>query len=228
MRTLVTWQIPSFLPLDVTALGEPWPPQQCLHFSLFHLLYPLLYLHYFQICYHIIIKSDFQPLFKYVINISNESVGNMVNSFLPSVLPLDVTALGDPCPPQQSVSISLSFIFSSHWFIFITFRSATTPLSSPFSNLLPSTFVSHPSGADCYVLEQIIFTVWDCSPTPNPQPGMTRVSLFVWVITLDLSGMGHPTSSICYRQHSSRVHVTTQAPPLHQSRDTFEGGGHGK
>jgi len=33
--------------------------------------------------------------------------------------------------------------------------------------------------------------------------------------------MGGPTSSICYRQHSSQDHVTTQAPPLRQSRDTF-------
>ena len=33
---------------------------------------------------------------------------------------------------------------------------------------------------------------------------------------LDLSGMRGPTSSICYRQHSSQEHVTTQAPPLHQ------------
>jgi hypothetical protein len=33
--------------------------------------------------------------------------------------------------------------------------------------------------------------------------------------------MGGPTSSISYRQHSSWDHVTTQAPPLRQSRDTF-------
>jgi uncharacterized protein YceK len=46
------------------------------------------------------------------------------------------------------------------------------------------------------------------------------VSLFVWVITLDLSGMGGPTSSLRYRQHSSWDHVTTQAPPLRQSRDS--------
>jgi hypothetical protein len=51
----------------------------------------------------------------------------------------------------------------------------------------------------------------------------TRVSLFVWVITLDLSGMGGPTSSICYRQHSYWDRVTTQAPPLRQGRDTFGG-----
>jgi hypothetical protein len=59
------------------------------------------------------------------------------------------------------------------------------------------------------------------SPTPNTW--RTRVSLFVWVITLDLSGMGGSTNSIRYRQHSSWDHVTTQAPPLRQSRDTFGG-----
>jgi hypothetical protein len=35
--------------------------------------------------------------------------------------------------------------------------------------------------------------------------------------------MGGPTSSIRDRQHSSWDHVTTQAPPLRQSRDTFGG-----
>jgi len=38
-----------------------------------------------------------------------------------------------------------------------------------------------------------------------------------------LSGMRGPNSSIRYCQHSSRDHVTTQAPPLRQSRDTFGG-----
>jgi len=35
--------------------------------------------------------------------------------------------------------------------------------------------------------------------------------------------MGDPTSSLRYHQHSSQDHVTTQAPPLLQSRDTFGG-----
>ena len=34
----------------------------------------------------------------------------------------------------------------------------------------------------------------------------------------DLSGMGGPTSSIRYYQHSSWDHMTTQAPPLSQSK----------
>jgi hypothetical protein len=54
----------------------------------------------------------------------------------------------------------------------------------------------------------------------QPPTWRTRVSLFVWVITLDLSGMGDPTSSIRYCQNSSQDHLTTQAPPLRQSRDT--------
>ena len=49
------------------------------------------------------------------------------------------------------------------------------------------------------------------------------MSLFVWVITLDLSDMGGHTSSISNRQHNSRDHGTTQVPPLRQSRDTFGG-----
>ena len=60
----------------------------------------------------------------------------------------------------------------------------------------------------------------------QPPTQRTRVSLFVWVITLDLSGMEGPTSSICYSQHSSQDHVTVQVPPLRQSRDTFGGNYH--
>jgi hypothetical protein len=60
---------------------------------------------------------------------------------------------------------------------------------------------------------------------PRQTPNLEGQGIpFVWVITLYLSDMGGPTSSIRYRQHSSWDHVTTQAPPLRQSRDTF--GGH--
>jgi hypothetical protein len=34
---------------------------------------------------------------------------------------------------------------------------------------------------------------------------------------------GMPYQSLRYRQHRSHDHLTTQAPPLHQSRDTFGG-----
>jgi hypothetical protein len=116
----------------------------------------------------------------------------------------------------------ISFVFSIHCFILITFKSATT-LSNLTSKLLSSSFVFHPSKADCWVSEQIIFMVWGCQPHAQPPTWRTRVSLFIWVIALDLSGMGGLTGSIRYRQHRSRIHMTTQAPPLCQSRNIFEG-----
>jgi len=64
-----------------------------------------------------------------------------------------------------------------------------------------------------------------CQPHAQPLTWRIRLSLFVWVITVNLSGMGGPTSTIRYRQHSSWVHMTTQAPPVRQSCDTFGGGG---
>jgi hypothetical protein len=42
----------------------------------------------------------------------------------------------------------------------------------------------------------MFFTVWGCQPHAKTPTCRTRVPLFVWVITLDLSGMGGPTSSI--------------------------------
>jgi hypothetical protein len=65
----------------------------------------------------------------------------------------------------------------------------------------------------------ISFTGWDCQPHTQTLTWRTKVSLFVWVITFDLSD----TWCHHYRQHSSKDHLTTQAPPLRQSRDTFGG-----
>ena len=67
----------------------------------------------------------------------------------------------------------------------------------------------------------LVCTGQGCQPCTQSPTWRTRVSLFVWVITLDLSGMGGPAGSI--RQRSSQIHLTTQAPPLRQSRDTFRG-----
>jgi hypothetical protein len=39
------------------------------------------------------------------------------------------------------------------------------------------------------------FTGWGCQPHAQPPNWRTRVSPFIWVITLDLSGMGAPASS---------------------------------
>ena len=90
-----------------------------------------------------------------------------------------------------SLHCALFFVFSIHCFIFTTFKSVhhypsisnevflffcldltfQVAIVIPVSKLLSSTSVSHPSEAVCWVSEQIIFMVWGCSPTPNPQPG---------------------------------------------------------
>jgi hypothetical protein len=40
-----------------------------------------------------------------------------------------------------------------------------------------------------------IIILWGCQPHAQPPTWRTRVSLFVWVITFDMSGMGDPASS---------------------------------
>jgi hypothetical protein len=43
--------------------------------------------------------------------------------------------------------------------------------------------------------QNIFFMGWGSQPHAQPPTWMTRVALFVWVITVLLSGMGDPTSS---------------------------------
>ena len=62
---------------------------------------------------------------------------------------------------------------------------------------------------------------WGRHPHAKPPTWRAWVSLFVWVITFDLSGLGEPASS--YRPLSSQDHLITQAPPLRRSRDIFGG-----
>jgi hypothetical protein len=56
---------------------------------------------------------------------------------------------------------------------------------------------------------------------PHPPTSRTRISLFVWVITFDLSGTGDHTSSYTTASIALRDQLTTQASPLDQSRNTF-------
>jgi hypothetical protein len=46
-----------------------------------------------------------------------------------------------------------------------------------------------------WVLNNLVFTVWGCRSHAQPHTWRTRVSLFVWLLPLDLSGMGDSTSS---------------------------------
>jgi hypothetical protein len=61
-------------------------------------------------------------------------------------------------------------------------------------NNLPSFFTFPPSEADYLVSEQFTFYSVRLSHA-QPPTWRTRVSLFVWLLPLDLSGMGAPTSS---------------------------------
>ena len=49
------------------------------------------------------------------------------------------------------------------------------------------------------------FTGWDCQPHAQPPTWRTRVSLLVWVITFDLSGMWCHTSSVTTASIALRI-----------------------
>jgi hypothetical protein len=105
---------------------------------------------------------------------------------------------------------TVGFGLSNKILPFIPIRHQLSPSSlNPSSFFLCSTFVT--IGFYCVGL---------LAPRQTPT-WRTRVSLFVGVITLDLSGMGGPTSSIRHSQHSSWDHVTTQAPPLRHVASIF-------
>jgi hypothetical protein len=44
-------------------------------------------------------------------------------------------------------------------------------------------------------LNNLVFTVWGCQPNAQPPTWRTSVSLFVWLLPLDLSGLDAPNSS---------------------------------
>jgi hypothetical protein len=54
-------------------------------------------------------------------------------------------------------------------------------------------------------LNNLVFTVRVCYPYAQPPTWRTRVSLFVWLLPLDLSGMGAPTSSYATAGIAHRV-----------------------
>ena len=92
----------------------------------------------------------------------------------------------------------------SHWLILASFKIV---LKHPASNFRSSS------------TEQYL---WGGLSAPvQPPTWRTRVSLFVWVITFDLFGMGGPTSSYATASIAPRITRPRSASPLHQSRDTF-------
>jgi hypothetical protein len=66
---------------------------------------------------------------------------------------------------------------------------------SPLWNYSPFFPIVGPSGCSFKFLNYLIFTVWGCEPHVQPPTWRTRASLFVWLLPLDLSNLGGPTSS---------------------------------
>jgi hypothetical protein len=79
----------------------------------------------------------------------------------------------------------------------------------------------HPSEADYAVPEQFSFYSVRLYPHAQPLTWGTRVSLFVWLLPLDLSGTGDPTSS--YATDGIALRVSGALKPHHY--DKVETGG---
>jgi hypothetical protein len=65
-------------------------------------------------------------------------------------------------------------------------------------------------------LNNLIFTVWGCQPHAQPPIWRTRVSLFVWLLPLDVSGLGGPTS--CCATASVALRVSGALKPHHHDK----------
>jgi hypothetical protein len=76
----------------------------------------------------------------------------------------------------------------------------------------------HPRLIICF-LNNLVFTVWGCYPHAKPPTWRTRVSLFVWLLPLYLSGMGDSTSSCTTAGIALRVSVTLK-PHHHDKVET--------
>jgi hypothetical protein len=78
---------------------------------------------------------------------------------------------------------------------------------------------------NCIVFSTNLFLQdWVVNPMPNPQPPTwrTRVSLLVWNITLDLSGLGDPASS--YATTGIALEIIGECKPhLHDKVETPPG-----
>jgi hypothetical protein len=74
----------------------------------------------------------------------------------------------------------------------------------------------HPSEADYLVPEQFSLYGVRLLVSRQPRTWRTRVSLFVWLLPLDLSGMGAPTSS--YATAGIALRVSEAHKPHHHDK----------
>jgi hypothetical protein len=67
-----------------------------------------------------------------------------------------------------------------------------------------------------WFLNNLVFTVWGCQSHAQPLTWGTRVSLFVWLLPFDLSGIGTPTSS--YATAGIGLRVSGAFKPHHHDK----------
>jgi hypothetical protein len=115
-------------------------------------------------------------------------------------LPLGATAQGELWSPEQSASILL-------------YSSSFLPIASSLLSIFIQS--THPRLIILF-LNNLVFTVWGCYPHAQPPTRRTRVSLFVWLLPLDLSGMCDPTSS--YATAGIALTVSGALTPHHHDK----------
>jgi hypothetical protein len=67
-----------------------------------------------------------------------------------------------------------------------------------------------------WFLNNLVFMVWGCYPHAQPPAWRTRVSLFVWLLLLHLSGRGDPSSS--YATAGIALRVSGALKPHHHDK----------
>jgi hypothetical protein len=67
-----------------------------------------------------------------------------------------------------------------------------------------------------WFLNNLVYTVWGCYPHTQPPTWRTRVSIFVWLLPLDLFGMDNPASS--YATASIALRVSGALKPHHHDK----------
>jgi hypothetical protein len=96
---------------------------------------------------------------------------------------------------------------------------ARQPFVSPGlpQNYSPFFPIVGPSGYSFFGFRNnLIFTVWGCQPHVQTPTWRTRVSLFVWLLPLDLSSLGGPTSS--YATAGIALRVSGALKPHHHDK----------
>jgi hypothetical protein len=73
------------------------------------------------------------------------------------------------------------------------------------------------------LLSKFVFTGLGCQPNAQPRTWRTRVSLLVWNLTLDLSGLGDPASSYATAGIALEI-IGTRKPHRYDKAETPPGG----